>query len=112
MNALASRNFWERRQGARLWAAQVSTLLLAPPGLRAGVSRCFERDKQGRPRQRVISLVHSTRPALGAQSERKGLGSRDSARERHDLFCCGAFGAARIAVHRSNIREWYCPRPE
>jgi len=52
MNALASRNFWERRQGARLWAAQVSTLLLAPPGLRAGVSRCFERDKQGRPRQR------------------------------------------------------------
>jgi hypothetical protein len=36
----------------------------------------------------------------------------DSARERHGLFRCGAFGAACVAVHRSSLREWYPPRPE
>jgi hypothetical protein len=36
----------------------------------------------------------------------------DSARERHGLFRCGALGAACVAVHRSNIREWHPPRPE
>src|SRR5262245_45879765 len=34
---------------------------------------------------------------------------KDSARERHGLFRCGAFGAACVAVHRSNIREWHPP---
>ena len=37
---------------------------------------------------------------------------KDSAPERHGLFRCGAFGAACVAVHRSNIREWHPPRPE
>jgi len=42
--------------------------------------------------------------------ETKNDGSTGSARERHGLFRCGAFQAARIAAHRSNIREWYCPQ--
>jgi hypothetical protein len=37
---------------------------------------------------------------------------KDSALERHGLFRCGAFGAACVAVHRSNVREWHPPRPE
>src|SRR5262249_16430098 len=40
-----------------------------------------------------------------------GSGSRTNARERHGLFRCGAFGAACVVVHRSNIREWLPPGP-
>jgi hypothetical protein len=47
-----------------------------------------------------------------AQLNERTLGSRTSAREWHGLFRCGAFGAACVAVHRSNIREWHPPRPE
>jgi hypothetical protein len=40
----------------------------------------------------------------------KRLGSVGSARERHGLFRCGAFGAARIGCPSIQIREWYCPQ--
>jgi hypothetical protein len=47
-----------------------------------------------------------------AQLTNERFGIKDSARERHGLFRCGAFGAACVAVHRSNIREWHSARPE
>jgi hypothetical protein len=35
---------------------------------------------------------------------------KDSARERHGLFRCGAFGAACVAVHRSNYSGVASPK--
>jgi len=46
-----------------------------------------------------------------AQFNERTVRIKDSARERHGLFRCGVFGAACVAVHRSNIREWYPPGP-
>jgi hypothetical protein len=58
-----------------------------------------------------VRFATSTLRAL--RSERratKRLGSVGSARERHGLFRCGAFGAARIGCPSIQIREWYCPQ--
>ena len=46
-----------------------------------------------------------------AQVNERTVRTKDSTRERHGLFRCGAFGAACVAVHRSNIREWHPPGP-
>ena len=54
-------------------------------------------------------------PLIGARlraiQRTNGLRIKDSALERHGLFRCGAFGAACVVVHRSNIREWHPPGP-
>jgi hypothetical protein len=63
-------------------------------------------------RQRCETLRAPGRGSATRSSTNERLGSRNSARERHGLFRCGAFGAACVAVHRSNIREWHPPRPE
>jgi hypothetical protein len=68
----------------------------------------FGRSGFGKDAKRYEPLVG----ARYAQFNERTVGIKDSARERHDLFRCGAFGAACVAVHRSNIREWYPPRPE
>jgi hypothetical protein len=70
---------------------------------RASLSRC----------QRPFE-VNATSPCRGSRtrsSTNERFGIKDSARERHGLFRCGAFGAACVAVHRSNIREWHLPGP-
>ena len=61
------------------------------------------------------AMRNATSPCRGSptrSSTNERFGIKDSARERHGLFRCGAFGAACVAVHRSNIREWHPPRPE
>ena len=58
--------------------------------------------------------MRATSPCRGSRtrnSTNERFGIKDSARERHGLFRCGAFGAACVAVHRSNIREWHPPGP-
>src|SRR5262249_26257286 len=57
-------------------------------------------------------MRNATSPWSGlayAQVNERTARIKDSARERHGLFRCGAFGAACVAVHRSNIREWHPP---
>jgi hypothetical protein len=73
-------------------------------------------------RTRLCALAsNSTRSDASATSPWVGLANaqfngrtvriKDSARERHGLFRCGAFRAACVAVHRSDLREWHPPGP-
>jgi hypothetical protein len=55
-------------------------------------------------------MEESLYPIRWSLRETKNDGSTGSARERHGLFRGGAFQAAQIAAHRSNIREWYRPQ--
>src|SRR5262249_6822470 len=55
--------------------------------------------------ERSKAMRNATSPWLGlayAQFNERTARIKDSARERHGLFRCGAFGAACVAVHRSN----------
>jgi hypothetical protein len=57
-------------------------------------------------------MRNATSPWSGlayAQFNERTVRIKDSA---DGLFRCGAFGAACVAVHRSDIREWYPPGPD
>jgi hypothetical protein len=62
--------------------------------------------------QQPLEVTKRYEPLVGARlrADERTVRIKDSARERHGLFRCGAFGAACVAVHRSDIREWHPPQ--